>query len=159
MDARLSPCALSAFTHTRTIVSLVRRWRWWHVCLVGHRTQRRQMPSTRTPLNLQQHSPSTIPSIPPPPSSGRRVVNSFPFHLFPYSSSYRNLPIPRYSSSSTLFSSLFRHFVPCLFDFPPYRSFPPRLGNESELEQLESLNLCSGKSEITNFEMKLIFDN
>lgn len=148
MDARLSPCALSAYTYIRrTIVSLMRRWLdTVAICFVGHRTQRRRMPSTRTPLNLRFMLERDFnDSLSPRHRNDSFSTNFFwewriHFHLFSCSQ-----PFFPPSFSTTVRS--------CLFDFPflirRIDFFHPVLATNPslELEQLELLavNFWSGK--------------
>lgn len=115
--------------HVYTIVSLMRRWLdTVAICFVGHRTQRRRMPSTRTPLNLRFMLERDFnDSLSPRHRNDSFSTNFFwewriHFHLF--------------SCSQTLFPSQLLHHRSFLFirfsiPHPPYRFFPPCLGNES----------------------------
>lgn len=158
MDARLSPCALSAFAHThvRRTIGLMRRWLdTVAICLVGHRTQPRQMPSTRTPLNLRfmlgRGSNNSLFRHHWNDSSfdssnffwKRRVVDSFPLLLLSFPVTKLAYPLPHQPSFSTTIRS-------CLFDFPSnsssYRFFPSlESSNESVLRIAPLVNFWSGK--------------
>lgn len=133
--------------HVYTIVSLMRRWLdTVAICFVGHRTQRRRMPSTRTPLNLCfMFERDFNDSLSPRHRNDSFSTNFFwewriHFHLFSCSQ-----PFFPPSFSTTVRS--------CLFDFPflirRIDFFHPVLATNPslELEQLELLavNFWSGK--------------